>query len=145
MQEQLTQPDNTPATKPKAKGPKRLEMVLVDWQDRPHCVYLADFRISGGKPWAGGATMATWTVSVAEVQAILSRAKAHQEQRVPLEVYKHANGNFAAYLDNTLLSGPRPNSANAQPRRVGSTIVYSDMVTLSEFERAHVAFQATEV
>lgn len=144
MQEQLTETDNIPVAKPKTKGPKRLEMVLVDWQDRPHCVYLADFRISGGKPWAGGATMATWSVSVAEVQAILSRAKAHQEQQVPLEVYKHANGNFAAYLDNDLLSGPRPNSASAQRRGVGSTIVYSDMVAISEFERAHAAFQAAD-
>lgn len=129
------------ATKPKAKGPKRLTMVLVEWQERPHCVYLADFRISGSKPWAGGATMAEWSVSVAEIQAIVSRAQSSAEGAISLEVYKHANGNFAAYLDNILLSGPRPKSVNAQPRRVGSTIVYSAMVNVSEFAHAHAVFQ----
>jgi len=145
MQEQHTEASSTPAAKPKAKGPKRLELVLVDWQGRPHCAYLADFRISGDKPWAGGATMATWSVSVAEIQAILSRANSREESQILLEVYKHANGNFAAYLDNDLLSGPRPNSASAQLRRVGSTIVYSDRVSVSEFARAHGVFQASGI
>ena len=142
MQVQNTEATPTQAAKPKAKGPKRLEMVLVGWQDRPHCVYLADFRISGGKPWAGGTTMATWSVSVAEVQAILNCAKASGDRDVHLEVYKHANGNFAAYLDNELLSGPRPNSTSSQPRRVGSTIVYADIVAISEFANAHAVFEA---
>jgi hypothetical protein len=138
---QVQQAEANLATKPKTKGPKRLELVLVEWQEQPYCVYLADFRICGGKPWAGGATLAQWSVSVTELQAILARALSTQEAAVSLEVYKHANGNFAVYLDNVLLSGPRPNSVNAQPRRVGSTIVYSEMVNISEFAHAHTVFQ----
>lgn len=86
--------------------------------------------------------MAEWSVSVAEVQAILNHARISGEREVQLEVYKHANGNFGAYLDNTLLSGRRPNSSSSQPRRVGSTIVYADIVAISEFSRAHTVFEA---
>lgn len=32
-----------------------IKLVIVDWNGHSnHCVYLDDYRIAGGKPWAGG-------------------------------------------------------------------------------------------
>lgn len=34
---------------------------VVSWNGSPaHCAYLNDFRIAGGKPWAGGTTLRSW-------------------------------------------------------------------------------------
>lgn len=37
-----------------------MELTVVKWEGRPHCVYLNNFRIAGGKPWGGGTTLKEW-------------------------------------------------------------------------------------
>lgn len=41
---------------------------ICEWNGEPHCVYLNDFRIAGGKPWGGGKKLKEWkSVSVRDV------------------------------------------------------------------------------
>jgi hypothetical protein len=46
---------------------KETTLTIVRWQGRIHCAYLNDFRIVGGKPWAGGSTEKEWKVTLREV------------------------------------------------------------------------------
>lgn len=45
---------------PDAELDKPLALKIVEWEGRIHCAYLNDFRIAGGKPWAGGRTVKAW-------------------------------------------------------------------------------------
>ena len=49
---------------------KFYELQAVRWDGKLHCCYLNNFRIAGGKPWAGGQTVKTWRVRLDD----LSRA-----------------------------------------------------------------------
>jgi hypothetical protein len=40
---------------------------VVRWEGHLRCVYLNDFRIAGGKPWAGGTAAKEWKVTLREV------------------------------------------------------------------------------
>lgn len=53
-----------------------LKMELVEWEDRPHCVYLNGYRVAGGKPWAGGKTIRTWKVSRRDLIEAMKRFRA---------------------------------------------------------------------
>lgn len=124
-------------TAEKKKRKTLLTLELLVWDGRPHCMYLNSYRISGGKPYGGGESIQSWRVSQAQLQDILTSANARGMSSVALEVFKHTNNTYAVYLDNVLLEGPRPDSRNARPRRVGSTVVYLNReVSLHEFGRA---------
>lgn len=46
---------------------KTYPIAVVRWQGKPHCIYLNDYRIAGGKPWGGGDTLAEWRVSLKDL------------------------------------------------------------------------------
>lgn len=48
-----------------------LQMKVVQWNGRLHCVYLNDHRIAGGKPWGGGTVIKSFTVETKDVFAAL--------------------------------------------------------------------------
>jgi len=54
--------------------PKELKLDLVEWEDRPHCIYLDDYRIAGSKPWGGGKIVKTWKVRRSDLEEALRRA-----------------------------------------------------------------------
>lgn len=119
-------------------APSVLVLELVQWQDRPTCLYLDNYRVVGGKPWGGGHAVYSWKVRVAQLQQLLSDARERGDDSVSVEVFKHTSGHYAVYLDDVLLEGPRANSRGARPRRVGSTVVLqANEVSLSNFARAH--------
>lgn len=45
----------------------RYELEVVKWEGKIHCAYLNNFRIAGGKPWAGGQTVKKWSVTARDV------------------------------------------------------------------------------
>jgi hypothetical protein len=47
--------------------PDDMRLELVEWEGKPHCLYLNEYRIAGGKPWGGGITIKSWTISRAEL------------------------------------------------------------------------------
>jgi hypothetical protein len=46
---------------------KHFQLEVVKWEGRLHCCYLNNFRIAGGKPWAGGETVKAWSVPLRDV------------------------------------------------------------------------------
>ena len=44
-----------------------LDLEVIAWEGRPHCVYLNNFRVVGGKPWGGGSTLRSWPTSLREI------------------------------------------------------------------------------
>ena len=47
-----------------ADSEKTYKLTLCRWQGKLHCVYLNDYRIAGGKPWAGGTVEREWNVTI---------------------------------------------------------------------------------
>lgn len=43
------------------------DLQVVRWQGELRCIYLNNFRVAGGKPWAGGTTAKAWKVTLREV------------------------------------------------------------------------------
>ena len=48
------------------------KLALVEWQGQPHCIYLNDYRIAGGKPWAGGILLREWSVTLDDLRRAVS-------------------------------------------------------------------------
>ena len=44
-----------------------IELEVIQWEGRPHCIYLNSYRVVGGKPWGGGSTLKSWTTSLREI------------------------------------------------------------------------------
>jgi hypothetical protein len=117
-----------------ARKPKRLELDMVLWQGRPHCLYLDGYRVVGGKPWAGGTSAYTWSVDPAQVRQLADAALARGAAEVRVEVYRHPDGEHAAYADDVLVRGPRADSRGARRRRVGSVIVLAGAARVQDLE-----------
>jgi hypothetical protein len=49
------------------KEDPRFQLEVVKWEGKLHCCYLNNFRIAGGKPWAGGETVKSWSVPLREL------------------------------------------------------------------------------
>ena len=149
-------PDPTPAktrtpggTKPiglaepkPTKTPRLLPLELVLWEGHLSCAYLNDYRVVGGKPWGGGRGAYIIDIRTEQLQHILQRAAERGSSSVTVEVYRHPDGEYAAYIDNELMLGKRQDSRCSRPRRVGSTLVmlYRE-VKLTDFARAHPALK----
>lgn len=61
-------------TKPmpsRVKKPKTYELEIVEWEGRLHCVYLNNFRIVGGKPWGGGNTVKSFSLTLADLKSAI--------------------------------------------------------------------------
>ena len=74
-----------------AKKDPSFKLEVVKWEGSLHCAYLNDFRVAGGKPWAGGEIVKTWNVSlrdlteaVPELRKLSDGAKAAQSELTSL-------------------------------------------------------------
>lgn len=46
-----------------------IELEVIQWEGRPHCIYLNNYRVVGAKPWGGGTTIKKWPTSLREIIA----------------------------------------------------------------------------
>lgn len=75
---------------------------LVEFEGRPHCLYLDNFRIAGSKPWGGGRTIKRWEISgddlVQSISEIRLLPPVVEETDPP--IYKIRSAYYNAYQYN---------------------------------------------
>ncbi len=62
-----------------SKPDRRDRLELIEWENRPHCLYLNNTRIAGGKPWGGGKIIRTWNIERSVILEALKRSSADDE------------------------------------------------------------------